>query len=85
MRFESPELMAKQQEMAIKGVNRDTLPRGISVLNESKQLLGTYPKLAMVVAASGVHLSLIMNNLNLEKMSPAIFKGAPTFVYKYWL
>jgi hypothetical protein len=35
--FESPELMAKQQEMAIKGVNRDTLPRGISVLNESKQ------------------------------------------------
>jgi hypothetical protein len=32
------ELMAKQQEMAIKGVNRDTLPRGISVLNESKQL-----------------------------------------------
>jgi hypothetical protein len=30
VRFESPELMAKQQEMAIKGVNRDTLPRGIS-------------------------------------------------------
>jgi hypothetical protein len=81
VRFESPELMAKQQEMVIKGVNRDTLPRGISVLNKSKQLLGTYPKLAMVVAAFKVHFLLIMNNLNLEKMAPAIYKDAPTSVY----